>query len=46
MDGVESLKMHIIVAWSDGYFIITPNSKILFHPYRAKSSPVLRRVDS
>jgi hypothetical protein len=41
MDAVESFKTHVIVAWSDDYFIITPNSKILFHPYSA----ALCRVD-
>jgi len=46
MDGVESLKIHIIVARPDAYFIITPNRKTLLHPYRAKVSAALCRVDS
>ena len=48
MDGVESLKIRIIVAWSDAYFTITitPYSKTLFHSYSAKASVALCHVDS
>ena len=40
------LKNTHIVTWPDAYFIITPNSETLFHPYRAKSSAALCLVDS